>query len=108
MIYSLLFSTLLLFAHEDLKPVQCENKLGKIAIEKTKKGSYQLIDLTNKKTLKLNKPKVTDFYDKQNKQVFDTYIFDLNKQKIIAKRPETKGPVKKIVVEYNKQIFKCQ
>lgn len=102
----LILSTLLL-AHEELPSSQCLFENSKITITHKKDGTYSFKE-GDKKEVSLAKPTVKDLWDEKNKQVFDTYNFEIAGQKLVFKRPETKGPVKKILAEYQGKTFKCQ
>ena len=61
-----------------------------------------------KATSNFGKPKMEDKFDGKLKQLFDTYTFESPQGRLVVKRPETKGQIKKPFAEWNKQTFVCE
>ena len=106
MIYS--FLILSLFAHEDLASTSCQSGKQKILVTHLAKDKYELKLPGQKKMMPYSKPKVQDEYDATQKQLFDTYHFQINDKKLVFKRPETKGPIKKTRAFFENKVFDCQ
>ena len=97
-----------LFAHESLESTICKNTAGRIQIKKLQGQQYKISMPGKHKTWFSASPTVKDEFDPNIKQLFDTYRFKIEKHELVIKRPETKGPIKKLRAFLDGKPYDCQ